>query len=417
MRNTVLLAGNLNICRTDQDNSAEFRNAALDALEAIEAPCHPIFTRDVKQHRLRLAQAPDLPPPPSKPASASTAAPPAPGPPSAYATRHRGAARAARPPPRKLLFLRSTAAHGAAQLAKLACPDCARTDFSSLQGLLNHCRLSHRREFGSHDECVQRCAVLVERPEDQAWVVAHGTEVAGITIPGLRRLFELAVGGGREVVPLLSAKTQNTAPDKENSAEEATLSALQPAQATSQAAPGHVTRTLGHHADSPALAPFLGRAPKQRVIHAYDEDQPVDIFGGAGTAQKKAHWRMPYPHRNRARAALDEVVEPPALSAAPPAAAPPPEGQRAAPHLRGPVSRFHMMARVSVQDRSLWIPPSTCCCLWGVWNAERRLGRRMKSREDHTHRWRLEVSAPSYVSLCIRRYVHLVELRTCRACR
>jgi len=51
------------------------------------------------------------------------------------------------------------------QVARLACPDCARTDFPSVQGLLNHCRLRHARELGSHDECIEQCAVLVPPAE------------------------------------------------------------------------------------------------------------------------------------------------------------------------------------------------------------------------------------------------------------
>ncbi|GJE88777.1 hypothetical protein PsYK624_048630 [Phanerochaete sordida] len=352
------------------DNASEFRTAALDALEAIEGPSNPIFSRDV-----RLPPRPASVPPVSAPLGEATSTASSAPPSSAYSTRNRGAARVARPPPRKLLFLRNTASYPP-QIAKLACPDCARTDFSSLQGLLNHCRLSHKREFGSHDECVQCCAVLVEGAEEQAWVVAHGTEVGGITIPGLRRLFEMAVGGGRDV-PLLPAKTTE-APSQDTSASDAALTASQGALSRDSSAP--ITRTLGHHADSPGLAHFLGRAPKQRTIHVYDENQPVDIFGDAGSTHKKTHWRMPYPHRNKARAALDVVIEPPALSTEPP-----PEGaarvaEPVMPDLQGPVSRFHMMARVSVRDLSFWMPP----------------GKRSTVHPEHTHRWRLAVSSPSY---------------------
>ncbi|EKM51788.1 uncharacterized protein PHACADRAFT_31601 [Phanerochaete carnosa HHB-10118-sp] len=349
------------------DSTAEFRTAALDALEAIEAPCHPIFSRDVCLPLPRPAPIASIP---AREANSALAAPP-----SAYSTRSRGVPRAVRPPPRKLLFLRNTASYPP-QLAKLACPDCSRTDFSSLQGLLNHCRLSHRREFGSHDECVQCCAVLVERAEDQAWVVANGTEVGGITIPGLRRLFEIAVGGGREV-PLLPTKkaeplSQGPSPGDATQPEGLRVTSREPSTP--------VSRALGHHADSPALAPFLGRAPKQRVVHAHGEDRPVDIFGDEGSTQKKTRWRMPYPHRNKARAALDEAVEPPALSADQMSERSAPASETAVPNMPGPVSRFHMMARVSVRDMSFWTPPS----------------KRDAAQPEHTHRWRLAVSSPSY---------------------
>ena len=42
----------------------------------------------------------------------------------------------------------------------LKCPVCSRTTFTSLQGLLNHARISHVLEWGTHEECVQACATV-----------------------------------------------------------------------------------------------------------------------------------------------------------------------------------------------------------------------------------------------------------------
>ena len=289
------------------------------------------------------------------PAQTRQADVPAPAPQSAYSTRNRGQGRAARPPPRKLLFLRNTAT-SPPQIAKLACPDCSRTDFSSLQGLLNHCRLSHKREFGSHDECVQCCAVLVEGAENQAQVVASGTEVGGITIPGLRRLFEIAVGGSTRVAPLLPPKKAEPPSQTEAVGHSQAAPAPSSPPPAVREDPAHVTRTLGYHADTPALASFLGRAPKQRRIHSYDENEPVDIFGGGSVNSGKSRWRMSYTHRNRARAALDIVVEPSATVAESIVEPVPQLGTMSAPTLQGTVSRFHMMARINIQDLSLWLP-------------------------------------------------------------
>ena len=117
-----------------------------------------------------------------------------------------------------------------------------------------------------------------------------------------------------------------------------------------------ITKTLGYHVDSPSLAPFLGRAPKNRRINAYDEDQDIDIFA-AGASEIKPAWRKSYAPRNKSRAALDEAVEPPEASGSERAQ----EAVAAAGpsvnigHTRG--SRFHVLARVSVKDISLWVPP------------------------------------------------------------
>ncbi|TBU51099.1 hypothetical protein BD310DRAFT_982933, partial [Dichomitus squalens] len=198
------------------------------------------------------------------------------------------------PPPKRLLFLRNSTT-SPPEIAKLACPQCARFDFSTLQGLLNHCRLRHQLEYGSHDECVQRCAVLVPE-EEREWVVQNGIEVAGISLPSLRRLFEIASGVDDEL----------GAP----SAPDVRVDTAAPSTA--------VTRTLGYHADTPALAQFLGHAPKKRRINnaRANEDDPVDIEDvSAGSGQQpRSRWRKRYVHRNVARKELDEVVplsEPP----------------------------------------------------------------------------------------------------------
>ncbi|RKF80159.1 hypothetical protein GcC1_039018 [Golovinomyces cichoracearum] len=41
---------------------------------------------------------------------------------------------------------------GDGQTVKLVCLDCHRENFSSTQGFINHCRISHRRDFKSHEE-------------------------------------------------------------------------------------------------------------------------------------------------------------------------------------------------------------------------------------------------------------------------
>lgn len=294
---------------------------------------------------------------PETPSSANSEVAPPP-----HLTRTRGVSRPTRPTPKKLLFLRNTATHPP-QIVKLACPDCARTDFSSLQGLLNHCRLRHRREFGSHDECVQSAAVLIEGEEQQNWVVENGTEVAGISLPGLRRLFEIAVSGDRPVLPvaLPSAPSQSTAePTLDDSNEDPTPAAEELPEAPASSL---LTRTLGHHEDTPALAPFLGRAPKQRRVHIYETEDPIDIFTAADNRlPRSGSWRIRYAGRSQAVDPSSESEQ--TESAPPPQPSSPADSRQEFPELQSPRrdllhgsgSRFHILARVTVEDQSFWIP-------------------------------------------------------------
>ncbi|PCH40183.1 hypothetical protein WOLCODRAFT_150222 [Wolfiporia cocos MD-104 SS10] len=342
--------------KNTRNETSNFQDAALDALDAAEEPCHILFDREIRLPEQPLLSLSSLQ---ANAPVVNATIPLQSQPPTRTGPSRRTLPRALPLPSRKLLFLRNTNV-SPPEIAKLACPDCSRSDFSSLQGLLNHCRLRHQREFGSHDECVQSCAVIVPEEERQ-WVVANGTELGGISLPSLRRLFEIAVGAGDNVLlPGLQHASSAPKPTAEGKQTESSREAT-PAST-------HITQTLGHHADTPALAPFLGRAPKERAINVYgDPDEIVDITGDCqGTtlqAQGTRRWRMPYNHRSVARHELDDI--PPLPETSPdqdeagdykPDTQPTVDKGPAAilPNLAG--SRFHIVARVKVADQSLWIP-------------------------------------------------------------
>jgi hypothetical protein len=207
---------------------------------------------------------------------------------------------------------------------------------------LNHCRLQHGREFGSHDDCIRGCAVHVSKDEE-SWIIENGSELRQSGLPSLRRLFEIAVGSASSlgIASATDASTRQLGVCQEDNRiqEEETPQVSTPIHTLSST---HLSRTLGHHAESPALAPFLGRAPKRRGIMVHDENTPVDIDGGKQTLVRR-RWRKPFIHRSRARPSLDVVI---------PAEAPVPQCN--------PVitqgTRFHVVARVTISDRSLWIP-------------------------------------------------------------
>lgn len=341
----------------------------MDALDAIEVPCDIIWDREPRF----LAQLPTtLEPQPvssvpihadSRPASAYTPRP--------STIRTRGLPRAPLQPAKKLLFLRNTDTDPP-EVVKLACPDCSRSDFSNLQGLLNHCRIRHNREYGSHDECIRSCAVLVP-DEERDWVVASGIELPGVSLPSLRRLFELAVGAGASS---FISNTQEI-PRAQEQIREPDTEPTEVAKDELERTGTPITKSLGYHEDTPALAPFLGRAPKKRVIHVHgNEDDVIDIFGNDGSLTDKKvqkRWHMRHAHRNIARPGLEipetafaaeEVsnfsTETPSNSGV---------GTSDVQHRRSPTAvgltgvgvagtRFHITARITIADSSRWIPPS-----------------------------------------------------------
>jgi hypothetical protein len=240
----------------------------------------------------------------------------------------------------KLLFIRDISTTPPI-VAKMACPDCSRGDFTNLQGLLNHCRLLHSKDYGSHDECMHQCAVIVPE-EDRDWVVANGTELAGANLPSLRRLFEIAV----------EDNVIDTAdPGKEDSL------ALKAVFSAKEKAASHITKTLGHHKDTPALAPFLGRVPIRRCIHIHGGNEPVDIDdSGDLTVRPPGLWRMLYAHRNAAKPEPDAVSDWNSPQQ-PRASVGLPSQQNSADVVMTTGTRFHIVARVVISDRSLWLPP------------------------------------------------------------
>ncbi|KAJ6614809.1 hypothetical protein B0H10DRAFT_1950373 [Mycena sp. CBHHK59/15] len=217
-----------------------FKEAALDALAAIEAPSEILFVRDEP-----------IPPLDTRRQSVT-------------AKLRKKATSRAQPPKKggKFLYIRLK---GSTAPSILRCPNCLRTEFSSLQGLFKHARSTHSLAWTSHDECVRQCGGAVDFADLDAEVeVGAGT---GGVLPGLRNLFERAVG-----------EDDTYGLDGETA----------------------LSQTLGFHVDTPALASFLGREPIRRGVTVWDPDVVVDIdgFGADEKPRAKPRWRMPFTHRN-----------------------------------------------------------------------------------------------------------------------
>ncbi|KAL8739000.1 MAG: hypothetical protein Q9181_000282 [Wetmoreana brouardii] len=69
------------------------------------------------------------------------------------------------------------------QMVKLVCLDCRRSDFNSVQGFINHCRIAHSRNFQSHDAAAIACGEEVEL--DQAGGIVGETSTVATSGAGL----------------------------------------------------------------------------------------------------------------------------------------------------------------------------------------------------------------------------------------
>lgn len=261
---------------------------------------------------------------------------------------------------KSFLYIRSSAlaigTQGRDDLYRLQCPKCLRISFSSLQGLLNHARLAHNLEWGTHDECIRACAVPGNETDVESGVEV-GLGPTGV-LPGLRTIFQMAVGAqenlqGESIIIASNSQSPSIAP--------------------------YLTQTLGLHEDSATLAPYLGKQALRREIRVWDEDKHVDIESltqpDLQLHQKpKYRWKMPLTYRNSVTSESDlnlplfddgsqaspqseMSAEPqPILGVSPRPTIPTNDSQK----LPSNQSRFYFGTRIIITDRSLWIPPGSC---------------------------------------------------------
>ncbi|KAF9265598.1 hypothetical protein L218DRAFT_997542 [Marasmius fiardii PR-910] len=323
---------------TSSNSEISFRDTAFEALDAIESRNRILYPSDATTPVIPITSSTTKPrpPPKEKPLTRSQKA--------------------------KFLYLRSND-----RVFILRCPACLRHSFSSLQGLYNHSRLSHNVEWGSHEECVKACAVL-QQDFDQILDLEAGIEVGstsqiGGILPGVRSLFQMAVDGSY-VEP--SSALDGGDGDREDSGL-------------------HLTRTLGWHSETPALAQFLGKEMIRKGIKVWNEDQDVDVDGLNETAQQglkpaRRRWRMPYLHRSRVtESEVVDSVGGKAFSALQSHQEPNVgKSDTIAIHSHHESSsRFHITCRITVADHSLFIPEEC------------------RSSGD-THKWMMTVESASY---------------------
>jgi hypothetical protein len=354
-------------------NGVDMKLVALDTLNAVESPLELFFKKEPPPLPV-ITQQPTPPPDVATPLIARSGR-------GSRSTRPRLSA-----PSVKILFIRnaiptvagtsSGTTTPATTVAKLVCTDCGRSDFPTMQGLLNHCRLRHHRAYGSHDECIQACAVPVSDDTERAFVLANGIEIAAgfqISLPSLKRIFERAVGNSEEN-PFSSSTTEKSSVLALPNASQETPTAVTPTDTISHSTSTYISRTLGHHKDTPALAPFLGTTARRRGINVYDQDEEIDIGelmspstrNGCHSASSSS-WRMAFLRRGEilsesSPSTLDDAGPSPLTQHIRFSA------EETPPRLVDG-SRFHILARVSVADRSQWISPGELrYLLLGIFN-------------------------------------------------
>ena len=73
-------------------------------------------------------------------------------------------------------------------MVKLVCLDCRRSNFNSVQGFINHCRIAHTRQFASHDVAIEASGEEVDAEATGGPEVSgpQGAASAGLVHPMIR---------------------------------------------------------------------------------------------------------------------------------------------------------------------------------------------------------------------------------------
>jgi hypothetical protein len=200
---------------------------------------------------------------------------------------------------------------------------------------------------------------------ERDWVLQNGTEITGVGIPSLRRLFEIAVGKRTPLFP-------TPKPELSSDQDMFTIENKGDVIAGGADVEGtHLSRTLGVHLETPALAAILGNRTTRRQIRVFDEDEPIDIENNDTFLTPNRRWRVKYSHRNLARPELD--LSPDLTSDTWSEHSPPIGNTGDRSYDRCEVildtgtfgsTRFYITCRIVITDRSRWLSPSEFSLNW-----------------------------------------------------
>lgn len=265
------------------------------------------------------------------------------------------------------LFMQQTTSPGAPPITLLiACQECNRSNFTTIHALLNHARIIHGILYKSHEHCVESCGKIVIGA-DADEIRRLGTEASSKLLPGVRGIFQRAVGG------------------------------LDPSSTAL------MFDTLGVHAESPALAQFLGKQRSRRQIKVYEPEGDIDIEEISEGENNKPKWVPRFWSRSEklvpgspelspvsSRESNDRATKLPGHSGAP---------EAELPKQSSSGSRFHLTRRLIITDWSLYIPERMLFVHLASFVASHAslAEYRLESQKSHTHKWMLSVTSPSYV--------------------
>ncbi|KAL9631776.1 MAG: hypothetical protein Q9164_005707 [Protoblastenia rupestris] len=102
-------------------------------------------------------------------------------------------------------------------MVKLVCLDCRRSNFNSVQGFINHCRIQHARQFASHSSAIEASGEEVDG-ESEGGVAAEVNAPQGATSAGLvHPLIRSARPPTLEPATLLPNRQGSTSPHLQSS--------------------------------------------------------------------------------------------------------------------------------------------------------------------------------------------------------
>ncbi|KAJ3742038.1 hypothetical protein DFH05DRAFT_1527749 [Lentinula detonsa] len=331
---------------TECTSEVSFKDVALNTLSILESSSDILFARDTIEVPSQNAATKSRPPPKEKPITRSQKS--------------------------KFLYLRS---QDSRRVILLRCAICHQSTFNTLQGLFNHGRILHSTDWGTHEECVKACAVLHEEPETQV-DLEGGVDVGRGMLPGVKSLFQMAVEGTRD--------GETNGAYSELGSEEVAHRSI------------HLTKTLGLHSDSPALAQFLGKEAKRKIIKVWDDGGQIDItsfIDDDPQTLKKPRWKKTYTHRNCPE--IKEEITFNNRNSRPTTAGSSSQVPNSAITVS---SRFHVSCRVTLTDSSLFIPEGrlSSLSLSSVLHRSSFIDQRIEEKKDHTHQWMICAESASY---------------------
>ena len=224
----------------------------------------------------------------------------------------------------KPLFVQQDSSSSAEPVVVLiSCEVCGRSDFPTIHSVLSHARMSHAIYYRGHEELVGRCGRVVTGVEAER-IRRYGTEASSRILLGMRSVIERGIGDAR-------------------GGGDTTL----------------LTKTLGLHADSAALASFLGRKPQVHSIRVYEPEGDIDIETVDHDLEAQQLFTMrqgrvarsdPASFHNVMGADMDLafIAEHPGISAA-----------FSQTLVQDTVSRFHLKRRLIITDSSHFLSESS----------------------------------------------------------